>query len=182
MFSLGKLQCCVWGRWEKAFRSLWIQLPGIFVAVAAVGYLWLRADGWWHDFLTLDKRGSYSCKHCSTWQEFSVHIAPTSTGCCVIWSNLKISAVYYNVLSHLFVSAAGRAQHLHVSFQWISVICFYFEVPVCESLTCLCSDKSSTWLRIRTCPRHLDPNRAEMLRTAHSSSPNIQQKPRLPWH
>lgn len=75
---------------------------------------------------------------------------------------------------HLFVCAAGRAQHLDVSFQWISVICFYFKVPVCESLTRLCSDKSSTWLRTRTRPRHLDPDRAEML---HSSSPSIQQSP-----
>lgn len=75
-----------------------------------------------------------------------------------------------------FVSAAGGTQHLNVSlFSWTPIYlgditvafrertldlsdAFSSKSFCCESLMCACSDKSSTWLRTRTCPRHLVPD------------------------
>lgn len=72
----------------------------------------------------------------------------------------------------------GRSQHSRHRL-WIEITCFLY-----ESLMFLRSDKSSIWLRTRTCPRHLVPDKSDVWRTVnrHTHLLTSSIRSRLPWH
>lgn len=78
---------------------------------------------------------------------------------------------------------AGGAQHVHVSFESLLMVSspprtiLFFARALCDSWSRRRSDKSCTWLRTRTCPKHLVRDSRRSLEPLLVAMTPIQ----LPW-